>query len=228
MARRTAEPRAFRSSWTAPTDTERRRTMRAEGPTLAERRAQERTASLQIVARPSAAGEAPTSPVTATAPTVQQVAEIVHGQPPAVPAASAQEHLSRAIDLLAAAGRTAPTDRAANAALWRAVFSLPAWSFIACAGLQAPQPFVCSSRYGAPVLLAFTSPQRAVEAGRARGVVDHVGQAQAFHAPPASVVAAAEQYRAFGVAGVLFDEGHSAFFAPFEQLAPLHRELVGA
>lgn len=123
------------------------------------------------------------------------------------------------IDRLADAYRAAPEDRATMDALWRAVYALDSWIFIARGELDAPQPFIAEFEPG-PLLLAFTTPERAKEGAIA------VGRDEAFaenllSVPLPAAIEWAAQYSPHGVAGILFDVSSQGYFAPLTNLVPM-------
>jgi hypothetical protein len=133
---------------------------------------------------------------------------------------------SAAIDLRAESARTASMGDQAPADLWRAVFALPRWVFIARTLENGTrQPLAVIDDEHRPMMLAFTSAARAHAAAERRGALD--GTTEVVGVPPIAVVEGFEQYARSGVQGIVFDEGSTGFSLPLKQLPSLHA-AVGA
>lgn len=123
------------------------------------------------------------------------------------------------IDRLAAASRAAPQDREAMSALWRAIFGLDRWLFLVRGELDAPRPYALGFPEG-PMVLAFTTAERARAAGLANGLrEDEVQHILAVPLPGAIEWIAG--HADAGILGVTFDHGVSGAFAPLGNLIPM-------
>lgn len=123
------------------------------------------------------------------------------------------------LDRLTAIHKEDPDDRAAMDALWRAVYALDSWIFIARGELDSPQPFVAEFGPG-PLLLAFTTPERAKEGALAVGRDEAFAQ-NLLSVPLPAAIEWATQYGALGVTGILFDVASQGYFAPLANLVPM-------
>lgn len=135
------------------------------------------------------------------------------------PALGADAATVAEIDRLAAASQAAPGDRSAMDALWRAVYALDSWIFIARGEDDAPQPFIAEFGPG-PLLMAFTTPERAKEGAL------NVGRDAAFaerllSVPLPAAIDWAAGFAPHGVAGILFDLPSQGYFAPLQNLIPM-------
>lgn len=124
------------------------------------------------------------------------------------------------IDRLAAASQAAPQDVGAMSAVWRALYGLDRWLFIARGELTDPRPYAISLPQG-PMVLAFTTAQRAQAAGRANGLSEEeVRHILAIPLPGAIEWAAG--LASTGIMGIAFDHGVSPGpFAPLANLIPM-------
>ncbi|MBV9788761.1 MAG: hypothetical protein JOZ51_11335 [Chloroflexi bacterium] len=122
-------------------------------------------------------------------------------------------------DALAAEGKRTQSE-AAMAQLWAAVYALPSWYFVIKPERQPVSPFV-GVVDNQPFLMAFTDKQRADQFARRQGFVDASGATSILATPVQGMVENAEQYRAQGVFGILFNDGPNGFFAPLANLTPM-------
>lgn len=106
------------------------------------------------------------------------------------------------------------------ARLWAAVYALPSWYFVARMSGQSVSPFVGVVNEQ-PFLMAFTAKDRADQFARRQGFVDAAGQTTILALPLPGVVQTAEEYRAQGIFGILFNDGPNGFFAPLTNLGPM-------
>lgn len=128
------------------------------------------------------------------------------------------------IDRLAETSRAAPQDTASSEALWRAVYGLDRWLFIARGELSEPRPYAISLPQG-PMVLAFSTAERAQAAGRANGLSDDdVKHILAIPLPGAIEWAAG--LSSSGVFGMAFDHGVSGAFLPLANLIPVRDWLA--
>jgi hypothetical protein len=132
------------------------------------------------------------------------------------------------IDALAAAAATAGIqDIDAQARLWRAVFSLEHWLFVARGELPNVQPLAVLVAQS-PMLLAFTSAERARGDAVARGLTGTADAVELLAIPVASFVDSVPTYLAAGLAGVLFNEQSQGFGAPLQNLAAIRAHAAAA
>lgn len=109
----------------------------------------------------------------------------------------------------------------AQADLWDAIFALDRWWFVARGELPDVQPLVAEVD-GRPMVLAFTSPERARQHGLARGLPDdEAGRLLAL--PSAGFVDDAAALERTGVFGVLVDVQGRGPFAPLGALEAMRR-----
>ncbi|MEZ5211250.1 hypothetical protein [Gordonia sp. (in: high G+C Gram-positive bacteria)] len=124
--------------------------------------------------------------------------------------------------------RVAAADRSGLDALWRAVFELDEWWFIArglgadCMPGDDTHPFI-GVLDGKPFLMAFTDGERARRFALANGLGAADGTAHALAIPPAGIVSTAPSYRQQGVFAIVFDHGSTGFFSPLEDLAAIQQ-----
>ncbi|MBF4599258.1 hypothetical protein ITJ55_00380 [Frigoribacterium sp. VKM Ac-1396] len=112
-------------------------------------------------------------------------------------------------------------DTDAQADLWDAIFALDRWWFVARGELPDVQPLVAEVD-GRPMVLAFTSPERARQHGLARGLSDdEAGRLLAL--PSAGFVDDAAALERTGVFGVLVDVQGRGPFAPLGALEAMRR-----
>jgi len=112
-------------------------------------------------------------------------------------------------------------DTDAQADLWDALFALDRWWFIARGDLPDVQPLVADVD-GRPMVLAFTSPERARQHGLARGLSDEeAGRLLAL--PSGGFVDDAVARERTGVFGVLFDVEGKGPYAPLGALDAMRR-----
>ncbi|GAA2173188.1 hypothetical protein GCM10009846_14140 [Agrococcus versicolor] len=135
------------------------------------------------------------------------------------PSLDAAPEVVARIDRLAEASRAAPDDRAAMAALWRAVLGLDRWIFIARGDAEHPMPFAAAMPQG-PMVLAFTTAQRAHDAGLSMGLSsDEASRLLATPLPGAIEWAATLQ--GAGIVALALDHGTIGAFAPLTNLVPM-------
>ena len=122
-------------------------------------------------------------------------------------------------DALSAEGKRTQS-QAAMAQLWAAVYALPSWYFVIRPERQPVSPFV-GVVDNQPFLMAFTDKQRADQFARRQGFVDAAGATSILATSVQGMVQNADDYRAQGVFGILFNDGPNGFFAPLTNLAPM-------
>ena len=124
------------------------------------------------------------------------------------------------VDALCAAARAAGSDVDAQTALWQAMFELERWYFVAQGTLPDVAPLV-GVVDEVPSLLAFTTGARARDLALASGFSDEEAS-QVLGVPTDSVLTLCEQFASQGVQRLVVDQGVLGFFAPLEQLRPIH------
>ncbi|WP_156251060.1 hypothetical protein [Pseudactinotalea terrae] len=123
------------------------------------------------------------------------------------------------IDRRAAALRAAPQDPGAMDGVWRAVYGLEHWLFIARGEPQRPTAYAIVHEQG-PLVLAFTTAARARSGGMANGLSeDEAGLIMQVPLPGAIEWAAS--MAAGGVTGLVVDYGTLDLFAPIANLLPM-------
>ena len=127
--------------------------------------------------------------------------------------------------LSAAAQAAAPGDTAPWAALWAATLALPRWIFIARGDEQHPSPFMAVMDEG-PMLMAFTTPERAREGGLSLGLPEgELGRLLAV--PGGAAVDWVASFAQHGVVGIAFDHPTLGYFSPLANL-PRIRDWLAA
>lgn len=135
--------------------------------------------------------------------------------------APGSQELDAQIDALVQAAATAGVqDVDAQARLWRTVFSLEHWIFISRGELPNVQPMAVLVD-GTPMLLAFTSAERARASALARGVADAEDAVSLLAVPVDSFVESVPTYLGAGLVGILFNEQQGGFTAPLQNLAAI-------
>ncbi|MDQ1130279.1 hypothetical protein [Microbacterium sp. SORGH_AS_0888] len=128
------------------------------------------------------------------------------------------------IDRLAAAAKAAPGDTVAMAALWRAVYGLERWIFIARGTHDEPSPYALSFDEG-PMVLAFTTAERAQEAGRRNGLSEEESSLL-LSVPLPGAIEWAASLAGTGITGILFDYPAPGYFAPLGNLIPMRDHMA--
>lgn len=105
-------------------------------------------------------------------------------------------------------------------ALWRAMFGLERWFFVARGSMPDVGPLV-GTVDEVPCLLAFTTGARAREFALANGFSEEQAN-QVLAVPSDNILAMCDQLAEHGVKRVVVDQGVLGFFAPLEQLRPIH------
>ncbi|MDT3330506.1 hypothetical protein [Microbacterium aquilitoris] len=124
-----------------------------------------------------------------------------------------------AIDAAAAVSMAAPDDRDAQERLWRAVFALERWIFIARGADEQPSPFAATTEQG-PAIFAFSTPERAAEAATGFGIPpEEVDRLLAVPMPDAAGWVAS--YAEVGVESIVFDAPVTGAMAPLANLAAM-------
>jgi hypothetical protein len=123
------------------------------------------------------------------------------------------------IDRRAAVLRAEPESFAAMDALWRAVYGLERWIFIARGTDEAPGPYAGVLEQG-PMLFAFTTGERARSAALAAGLSEDEASRLLAVPLPAAIEWAAS-FSAVGVQGIAFDVPAAGYFAPLTNLVPM-------
>jgi hypothetical protein len=128
-------------------------------------------------------------------------------------------------DLGRAAAAAGVQDTDAQSRLWKAVFSLAHWVFIARGELPNVQPMAVLVER-TPMLLAFTSAERARESALARGLADSEDAVRLLAVPVGSFVESVPTYLGAGLAGILFNEQQLGFTAPLQNLAAIRAHVT--
>ncbi|MFB2554880.1 hypothetical protein [Herbiconiux liangxiaofengii] len=123
------------------------------------------------------------------------------------------------IDRRAALLREQPDSFAAMDNLWRAIYSLERWIFIARGTLDQPAPYAGELPQG-PMLFAFTTGERAKTAALGAGLSEEEAS-MLLAIPLPSAIEWAASFSAVGVKGIAFDLPAAGFFAPLENLVPM-------
>jgi hypothetical protein len=123
------------------------------------------------------------------------------------------------IDRRAAALKEEPESFAAMDALWRAVYSLDRWIFIARGTDDQPAPYAGELPQG-PMLFAFTTGERARTAALGMGLSEDEASKLLAVPLPAAIEWVAS-FSSVGVKGITFDFPAAGYFAPLENLVPM-------
>ena len=123
------------------------------------------------------------------------------------------------IDRRAALLSTQPESFAAMDGLWRAVYALDHWIFIARGTDNQPGPYAGELPQG-PMLFAFTTGERAKTAALGAGLSEEEAS-RLLAVPLPSAIEWAATFSAVGVKGIAFDLPTAGFFAPLENLIPM-------
>lgn len=126
------------------------------------------------------------------------------------------------LDKLAAAARSTPTETAAQASMWREVFSLDNWFFIPRDAEQF-SPYAITMDLG-PAILAFTTPARAAHFAQTQGL-EHADRVMGI--PAHAAAAALADFSSAGVKLVHFDPQNGAFTTRLEDLAVMLANITG-
>jgi hypothetical protein len=129
-----------------------------------------------------------------------------------------------AIDAAAEALRNAPDSFEAMDGLWRAVYALPSWAFIARGTDDAPTPFVGELDAG-PMVFAFTTLGRAREGALSAGL-DEDAASKVLSVPLPGAIEWLAALAESGVRGVVFDLPRFGYFAPLQNLVPMRDHLA--
>lgn len=129
-----------------------------------------------------------------------------------------------AIDALSDTARSQPESFAAMDALWRAVYALPHWSFIARGPDDAPSPFIGQLANG-PMVFAFTTRQRAHDGALAAGL-DEEAASRVLSVPLPGAVEWLAAFAQQGVVGVVFDMPARGYMAPLQNLLPMQSHIA--
>lgn len=123
------------------------------------------------------------------------------------------------IDRLAAASRADPSDQWVMTDLWRAVLGLERWIFIARGTPEQATPYVAMMA-DVPMLLAFTTAERAKAGGLAVGLPDDEAR-RLIASPLPGAVTMASSLLPLGVLGFLVDHGTTGAFTMLQNLEPM-------
>lgn len=104
-------------------------------------------------------------------------------------------------------------------ALWRALYGLERWIFLDRGEPDDPRPYALAFPQG-PMVLAFTTSDRAQAAGRANGLSDDDVRRMLALPLPGAIEWVAGLAGA-GIVGVLFDRGVVDAYAPLGNLLPM-------
>ncbi|MFJ6679857.1 hypothetical protein ACIQLK_12155 [Microbacterium sp. NPDC091382] len=124
-----------------------------------------------------------------------------------------------AIDAAAATSMAAPDDRAAQERLWRAVFALEKWIFIARGTEDQPTPFAATTEQG-PAIFAFSTPERALEAATGFGIPSEEAD-RLLAVPMPDAAGWVASYAESGVESMVFDAPVTGAMAPLANLAAM-------
>ncbi|PPI21575.1 hypothetical protein [Rathayibacter sp. AY1B5] len=129
------------------------------------------------------------------------------------------------IDARAEALRADPESFAAMDALWRSVYALRMWCFIARGPDDAPTPFVGGLESG-PMVFAFTTGERA-RAGALHAGLSDEDASRVLKVPMPAALEWIAAMGSSGVAGVVFDLPRFGYSAPLQNLLPM-RDFMAA
>lgn len=129
------------------------------------------------------------------------------------------------IDRRAALVRAEPESFAAMDGLWRAVFGLERWIFIARGSDEAPSPFAAELDRG-PVVFAFTTAERARVGGLVNGLSEE-DSTRLLAVPLPAAIEWVASLSAVGVSGITFDVPEAGYYAPLENLLRM-RDFMAA
>ena len=141
------------------------------------------------------------------------------------PDAEAQDAAAALIPPLLAAARSAGVEGDgvdAQRALWRAVYALPRWLFIARGDEDEPRPFIADLPEG-PTIYAFTRGERAREFAVQRLGLPEEEAGLMLAIPTASAAEWVAGFAEHGVQRIMFDD---EFFAPIGNLLPIRDDLL--
>lgn len=124
------------------------------------------------------------------------------------------------IDALSNAARDSGGALGAQTALWRAMFGLEKWFFVARGTPPEVGPLV-GVVDEVPSLLAFTTGVRAREFALANGFSEEEAS-RVLSVPSNGILDLCEQLAEHGVKRLVVDQGTLGFFAPLDQLRPIH------
>lgn len=124
------------------------------------------------------------------------------------------------IDALSDATRASGGALGSQAALWRAMFGLEKWFFVARGAAPEVGPLV-GTVDEVPSLLAFTTAMRAREFALTNGLSEEQAS-QVLAVPSESVLGLCDQLAEHGVKRLVVDQGVLGFFAPLDQLHAIH------
>ena len=123
------------------------------------------------------------------------------------------------VDRRAAALRDQPESFAAMDALWRSVYALERWIFIARGTDEAPSPYAGELPQG-PMLFAFTTAERAHSCALAQGLTEEEAS-KLLAVPLPSAIEWAASFSSVGIHGITFDMPAYGYFAPLTNLLPM-------
>ncbi len=129
------------------------------------------------------------------------------------------------IDRRAAALKEQSESFAAMDALWRAIYGLDRWIFIARGTDDQPGPYVGELPQG-PMILAFTTGERARNAALGMGLSEDEAS-RLLAVPLPSAIEWAATFSSVGVVGIAFDLPAAGYFAPLGNLVPM-RDYMAA
>lgn len=127
--------------------------------------------------------------------------------------------LIEAIDAAAVASMAAPSDVAAQEKLWRAVFALPTWIFVARGTDEEPSPYAATTDSG-PAIFAFSTADRAAAGAASFGIpAEEANRLLAVPLPDAAAWVAS--FAEVGVESLVFDAPQLGAMAPLGNLAAM-------
>lgn len=128
------------------------------------------------------------------------------------------------IDAAAEALRATPDSFAAMDRLWRAVYGLSHWAFVARGTDEAPTPFVGELAAG-PMVFAFTTVGRAHDGALSAGL-DEEAASRVLAVPLPGAIEWLASFADSGVRGVVFDLPRFGYFAPLQNLVPMREHMA--
>ncbi|MCC6678953.1 MAG: hypothetical protein IT436_17650 [Phycisphaerales bacterium] len=126
----------------------------------------------------------------------------------------------------AALAAAAAADAKAMGALWRAVYQLEQWHFVARGSMPEPRPHAVDLD-GKGFLAAFTDGASAHRWAVSQKACMDDGSFAVLSMPTENAAAYAAGYVRSGIFGLVFDLDRSGFFAPLTNLLPMHLWELG-
>lgn len=143
---------------------------------------------------------------------------------PEMPSLNPPAEVVADIDRKAARLRAEPQSFAAMDGLWRAVYGLERWIFIARGSQDDPKPYAGELSPG-PMVFAFTTAERALEGGRSVGLGDEEASLLLAVPMPGAIEWVAS-FAGSGIAGIAFDVPSAGYYAPLTNLLPMRDHMT--